>query len=244
MINNRLYIDLKDLVDVQGFDSLHPEICRGISTAQHLAVNGLQTINDGTIRPHAQGRYVKPLYEIYSIWKNLPEDNPLKIAGKDLDYNQLTTYLKFAFGAYDLYCIYKILDVDFQEVGVGEMGKHFPNLVKWILNFKTLGIFRSIHSATLMVLEAGGIPWEHCDPEPARVGEIAEFIHIKTDLDRPFYMVDSPPNNRLYINTRVAWWDETDWHGGEPIDRPTYTLRINGRFTTEFKNLMGVVLPD
>lgn len=241
MIGNRLYIDLEKHIDVTEFDSLHPEICRGIATASHLAFNGLQTINPGTIHPQVQGYSVNPLYDVYSIWNSLPDTDPLKIAGKDLNYNELTSYLKFAFGGYDLYSLYKILDVDFQEVGVGEIGKHFPNLIQWILSFKTSGVFKNLHSATLMVLEAGGIPWEHCDPEPDMVGEIAEFIHIKTDLDRPFYMIDPNTGNRVYMNhTRVAWWDETDWHGGEPINRPTYTLRINGQFTDEFKKKINV----
>lgn len=236
MIGNRLYINLEKFVDVSRFDSLHPEICRGIATARHLSVNGLQTINPGTINPSSLGFRVNPLYETYSLWESLPDSDPLKSAGKNLDYNQLSTYLKFAFGGYDLYSLYKILDVDFEKTGIGEIENHFPNLVNWIINFKTLGIFDSLHSATLMVLEAGGIPWEHCDPEPAMVGEIAEFIHIKTDLDRPFYMIDPNTKNKVYLNhTRVAWWDETDWHGGEPINRPTYTLRINGKFSKAFK---------
>jgi hypothetical protein len=236
MINNALYIDLAKHVDLTEFDSLHPEICRGIATARHLAFDGLHTINPGTIDPAGQGYEVKPLYEVYALWDSLPDSDPLKKAGKDLTYNQLTTYLKFALGGYDLYSIYKILDVDFQNNGIGEINDYFPNLVNWILNFKTAGLFESLHSATLMTLESNGIPWEHCDPEPAMVGEIAEFIHIKTDLDRSFYMIDPATNTRVYLNhTRVAWWDETDWHGGEPINRPTYTLRINGKFSADFK---------
>jgi hypothetical protein len=134
-----------------------------------------------------------------------------------------------------LYSVYKILDVDFETNGVGEIGNYFPNLVSWILQFQKSGIFRSLHSATLMAMEAGGIPWEHNDPEDMESGFIPEFIHFKTDLDRPFYIIDPATNNRVYLNTRVAWWDERDWHGGEPINRPTYTVRINGRFSDEFK---------
>ena len=235
MIGNRLYIDLEKHIDISQLDSLHPEICRGIATARHLSVSGLQTIHPGTINPHSQGNLVKPLYDVYSYWQSLPDTDPLKIAGKDLNYNQLTDYLKFAFGGYDLYSLYKLLDVDFRNTGIGEIQNHFPNLINWILSFETDGILRDIHSATLMSLEAGGLPWEHRDPEPEWEGHIAEFIHFKTDLDRPFYMIDPNTKNRVYINTRVAWWDETDWHGGEPINRPTYTLRINGSFTNEFK---------
>lgn len=235
MINNRLYIDLENYVDLQKFDLLHPEISRGIVTARHLAVDGLQTINPGSINPSGQGYSVKPLYESYADWNSLQKNHPLKLAGDDLNYNQLTTYLKYAFKGYDLYSIYKILDADFQQDDLGNIADHFPNLISWIFEFETLGIFENLHSASLMVLEAGGIPWEHCDPEPAMVGEIAEFIHIKTDLKRAFYIIDPRTHERVYMNTRVAWWDETDWHGGEPINRPTYTLRINGQFSKNFK---------
>jgi len=238
MINNRLYIDLAKHVDLTEFDSLHPEICKGIATAKSLSIDGNQIINPGSINPCSQGYKVNPLYEIYSLWNSLPDTDPLKISGKDLNYNQLTAYLKFAFGGYDLYSIYKILDVDFQNNGVGELNEHFPNLVNWILNFETSGIFKSLHSATLMTLEAGGVPWEHFDPETDEEDEEEwrpEFIHIKTDLDRPFYVLDPLTNIRTYITTRVAWWDEREWHGGDPINRPTYTLRINGRFSDDFK---------
>jgi len=235
MIGNHLYVNLENYINLEKFDFLHPEICRGIATANHLAVNGLQTINPGTINSFGQGLQVNPLHHVYSQWQSLPDTDLLKQAGKNLNYNQLTAYLKFAFGGYDLYSLYKILDVDFQDTGVGEIKDHFPNLINWIFQFKNDGVFESLHSSTLMVLEAGGIPWEHCDPEPAMENEIAEFIHIRTDLDRPFYMIDPSTNNRVYMNTRVAWWDETDWHGGEPINRPSYTLRINGKFTREFR---------
>lgn len=236
MINNNiLYIDLQNYINVKEFDILHPEICRGIATARHLAFEGSQKINKGTINSAAQGKKVDPLYSVFELYESLSEDHPIKKASKDLDYNQLSIFLKYALGGYDLYTFYRILSVGFNENGIGEIENHFPNLVNWIKDFEKSGMFKSLHSATLMVLEAGGIPWEHCDPEPAREGDVAEFIHIKTDLLRPFYMVHPSTKERVYVNTRVAWWDETDWHGGEPIDRPTYTLRINGRFNDDFK---------
>jgi hypothetical protein len=64
---------------------------------------------------------------------------------------------------------------------------------------------------------------------------VPEFIHIKTDLDRPFYLIDPLSKEKTYITTRAAWWNERDWHGGEPILKPTYTFRVDGTFTNEFK---------
>ena len=251
MINGQTFIDLAEYINLNDYDSLHSEIARGMATARELAIYGLQTYHPNTVNPRAQGINIKSLYEIRTLWDSLPDSDPLKVSGQDLTYNELTTYLKFAFGAYDHYIVYQLLDDTFKEKGVGKFGKHFPSLVSWILNLKTVGIFQSLHSATLMALEAGGIPWEHRDPEDPTTGifdptaenkhgEVSEFIHIKTDCDRPFYVIHPETKERVYINTRVAWWDERDWHGGEPINRPTYTVRINGRFSDEFKKQVGL----
>ena len=248
MIKGQLYVDLSKYIDLKKFDSLIPGICRGIATSSHLAVSGLQIYHPGTVHTRAQNIDTNPLSEVYAQYCELPDDHPLKIAGKDLTYNQRTTFLKYALGAYDHYAVYKIIDKTYP---VNEIGSHFPELVDWIQSLKDCGIFKSFWSASVMALDAGGIPWEHHDPENPATGIydptadlskqlITEFIHIKTDLDRPFYMIDPETKNRVYHDTRVAWWDERDWHGGEPINRPTYTVRVNGRFTDKFKKLAGI----
>ena len=159
MIKGQPFINLEQHVDLKGFDLLHPEICRGIATAESLAYQGLQTYHPDTVHHHALNIKVNPLAEAYLHWKDLPDADPIKIAGENLTYNQLTKYLKLALGAYDLYSVYKILDIDFQNNGLGETASHFPNLIKWIFNFQSSGIFKSLYSANLLALEAGGIPW-------------------------------------------------------------------------------------
>lgn len=248
MIKGQLYVDLSKYIDLKKFDSLIPGICRGMATSSHLAVSGLQIYHPGTVHPKAQGLDMTPLSEAYTDFNSLPDDHPLKIAGKDLTYNQRTIFLKYALGAYDHYAVYKIID---KSYSVNEIGSHFPELVDWIQSLMDCGIFKSFWSATVMALDAGGIPWEHHDPEDPITGifdpnakhenqQITEFIHIKTDMDRPFYMIDPVTKERVYHTTRVAWWDERDWHGGEPINRPTFTFRVNGRYTDEFKKLAGI----
>jgi hypothetical protein len=253
MIKDQLFIDLADHIDLEEFDKLHPFICRSMALASHVAIYGLQVYHPGTVHPLAQGLEIKPLSQVHTHWDSLAEDHPLKIAGKDLSYNQLTTFLKFSLQAYDHYIVYKVLDENYKYSGVGEVGMYFPELITWIEQLIPKGIFKSLHSATIMALDAGGIPWEHHDPEDplttifdpdipeeAVSGQITEFIHIKTDCDRPFYVIDPTTKDKKYITTRVAWWDERDWHGGEPINRPTYTVRVNGRFTDEFKKSIKV----
>jgi len=236
MSTSQLFIDLEKHLDLTEWDNLKPEICRGIATAKDLAWDGIH-FTYGEIRPLAQGINVNPLWQVVKSWKELPEDNSFKIAGKDLNHNQFTDYLKYSLGAYDFYRVYPVID---EKNLLGECSKHFPGLVKWIQSLVDSGVFESLYQVNIITVDSGGIPWEHKDPaEESSGSKISEFIHIKTDCDRPFYIIDPTTGDRVFMNTRAAWWNETVWHGGLPIQRPTYTLRINGTFTEEFRTRIG-----
>jgi hypothetical protein len=224
MLNELPYINLEKYIDLTSFDRLLPEIYKGMTLATDLRIIGSHEIYPGSINPKAQGLEFTPLYESYKTWNTLPHDDPLKLAGNDLDYNQLTTYLKYAFGGYDLYSRFVLFENCDQEIKLEKCSDYFRGLIEWILNLKSL--------------DAGGIPFEHCDPikTPEEASQIPQFIHIKTDLDRPFYVKNSLTKEKYYMDTRVAWWDERDWHGGDPINRVTFTVRIDGCFSNEFKN--------
>ena len=236
MTNNQLFIDLEKHIDLTEWDNLKPEICRGIATAKDLAWDGIH-FTYGEICPGAQGITVTPLWHMVKSWKDLPEDDAFKIAGKDLNHNQLTDYLKYSVGAYDFYRIYPVIG----EYNVlGECSTHFPGLIKWIHSLVDSGVFQSLYQVNIITVDSGGIPWEHRDPpSESPLSTMSEFVHIKTDCDRPFYIVDPATGDRVFMNTRAAWWNETVWHGGLPIQRPTYTLRINGTFTDEFRTRIG-----
>ena len=236
MTNNQLFIDLEKHIDLTEWDNLKPEICRGIATAKDLAWDGIH-FTYGEICPGAQGITVTPLWHMVKSWKDLPEDDAFKIAGKDLNHNQLTDYLKYSVGAYDFYRIYPVIG----EYNVlGECSTHFPGLIKWIHSLVDSGVFQSLYQVNIITVDSGGIPWEHRDPpSESPSSTLSEFVHIKTDCDRPFYIVDPATGDRVFMNTRAAWCNETVWHGGLPIKRPTYTLRINGTFTDEFRTRIG-----
>jgi hypothetical protein len=42
------------------------------------------------------------------------------------------------------------------------------------------------------------------------------------------------------LNTRAAWWNDVDWHGGERIMEQSYGLRIDGKFTQDFRKQLGI----
>jgi hypothetical protein len=242
-IHNNPYIDLTNHIDLESYDKLLPEIYRGFATARHLLIDGFQTIKTNSGRP---GKF-KALYQALEELKALPDNDIIKQGAQGLDYNQLTTYLKYALNGYDSYSKYILFEDCKHELVLKEAAHHFPNLMKWVENLKTSGVFSVIEGAGFFLLEGGGIPFEHCDPAEPGVDvtndfNIPEFIHIKPDLDRPFYLFDPETDEKFYINSRVSWWNERDWHGGDPVLKPTFAFRIDGIFTDEFRSkVTGVV---
>ncbi len=236
-IKGQPYFDLSQYVDLESYDKLHSEICRGFAIADHLSIKGSQESFPGSINPEGQGIKFKPLYSAAEELSLLDDSNPIKKNSEGLDYNQLTTYLKFCLNGNDNYSRFVLFENCKEEIILPEVASYFPNVIEWIKQLKTIGIFDRIFGASFFLLDSSGIPLEHCDPAKSdqELKHIPEFIHIKKNLKRPFYLVDSKTRDKIYINTRVAWWNERDWHGGEPVAEPTYTFRVDGSFSEDFR---------
>jgi hypothetical protein len=242
-ILGRPYIDLSKILDLSRFDKLHPEICRGFAISKNLASFGSIDVPDGFMNLKVYNNQFKPLYKAHEEMLNLSNDNPLKIYGQHLRNNDLSTYLKFAFSAYDLYSFYVIYD--FKEgwrenpaiKGRNPIADYFPEVIKWVDGLIETQVFSHIGRATFFVLEAGGISFEHHDPsvDPENPDITSEFIHVRPNIDRPFYIRDDDSSEKFYINTRAGYWNDQDYHGGDPVSKPTYSFRVDGTFTNEFK---------
>ena len=50
-----------------------------------------------------------------------------------------------------------------------------------------------------------------------------------------FYIWDPETENKHYINCNAAFWNDQDWHGGENSTEVEYGLRIDCKFTPEFR---------
>ena len=67
-----------------------------------------------------------------------------------------------------------------------------------------------------------------------------EFIHIRYRTKRGFYIWDPESQNKVYINSNAAFWNDEDWHGGEHSNEVEYGLRIDCKFTLEFRKVLGI----
>ncbi len=245
-INGKPYVDLSNTIDHDSFVKLHPVICRGFALGHLEASVGNLEVPEGFMNLEIYNNSFQPLYKLYNNFNKLSHDHIIKVYGENLEYSQLATYLKFVMQGYDLYSYHFL--IDFTEGwrtggplhGLQPSAKYFPQVINWIQNLVKDNVFSHIGRAGFFLQEAGGISFEHKDPsvDPAFPEILSEFIHIRMNLKRPFYIRDRDTGEKFYINTCVSYWNDQDFHGGDTITEPSYSFRIDGIFTEKFrKNL-------
>lgn len=257
-INNNPYFDMEPYLDMSEFDRLQPEIIRGFAEAREFAKEGTWMKPGFTFEQMSYKHNWKPIYQAMDEFMELPKDDPIYMNGIDLfkDFNnykqrnKFTRYLKMAMGAYDPYIYYFLWeqgswDDRSQPRKLTEEAQHFPGVVKWIEDMITDNIFENVGRVIFFHCEADGVPFEHRDLDGTKgihsySPHRNEFIHIRPDLRKPFYLWDPEANGRTYINCKAAWWNDQDWHGGEKIMEQSYSLRIDGKFTEEFRKKLGI----
>jgi hypothetical protein len=258
-INNLPYIDMEPYLDMETFDNLQPEIIKGFAQSRMFAKEGTWMSPGFTFEDMSYVHNWKPIYQAMEEFNSLPDSDPIKQAGMSLmpkdfknfqERNVFTRYLKMSLEAYDPYIYYFLWEEGDWDDRPGERqlteeSKFFPSVVEWVLTLKSNGIFDHIGRVMFFHCEHDGIPFEHRDLD-ARNGmnqtfpHRNEFIHLRPNTRNQFYLWDPETKNKCSINTRAAWWNDQDWHGGNRVMTQTYSLRIDGKFTEEFRKKLGI----
>jgi hypothetical protein len=258
-INNKAYYDMEPYLNLEMFEHLQPEIIKGFALARMHAKEGTWMAPGFTFEQMSYQPHWKPVYKAMAEFLELPDNNPIKQAGLELmpkDFknfeqrNKFTRFLKMSMGAYDPYIYYYLWEEGSWDDRTAPRkltpeAEYFPETVKWVEDLITLGIFEHIGRVIFFHCEADGIPFEHRDLD-AKNGmnqtfpHRNEFIHIRPNTKKAFYLWDPESKDKTYLNTRAAWWNDQDWHGGERIMEQSYSLRIDGKFTEAFRKRLGI----
>ncbi len=63
-----------------------------------------------------------------------------------------------------------------------------------------------------------------------------EFIWFRTNLDKPFYMLDADNGARLDVRSHAAWFDTVNqYHGADATGELAWSIRVDGVFTDAFR---------
>lgn len=72
---------------------------------------------------------------------------------------------------------------------------------------------------------------DHTDPEICH-----EFIWFRTNLKKPFYMLNQDTNQKRYVDSYTAWFDcVNQYHGTDPAEGLSFSLRVDGRFNDRLR---------
>jgi hypothetical protein len=63
-----------------------------------------------------------------------------------------------------------------------------------------------------------------------------EFIWFRTNLKKPFYLLNPTTNRKTYVQSYTAWFDTVNqFHGSDAAEGLTFSIRVDGTFTDEFR---------
>lgn len=251
-INSQPYLDLEPHIDIEGFTKLHYEICRGLVQSEYKKEGNM-------VKPGGcEGTYeltFKPLYQALEEYHQLPYEHEIRVQGRLIgeyqNRDQFMLFLKLAMGAYDPYQFIFLKTEDggwqsrFEEKSwTPDAVKHFANLKLWLEKLVTDGVFEHLGRIIFFKAEHDCIMPLHRDlilpDEHDYFDHRHEFIHVRPNLDKPFYIWDPEIDHKVLAESRAIFFNDQDWHAGGRTTKQTYSLRIDGIFTKEFRNKIGI----
>jgi hypothetical protein len=64
-----------------------------------------------------------------------------------------------------------------------------------------------------------------------------EFIWFRTNLSKPFYMLNPETGERAYVAGHAAWFDTVNqFHGADSSGGLSFSIRVDGLFSEEFRS--------
>ena len=104
---------------------------------------------------------------------------------------------------------------------------------------RKLPFFSQIGKIAIIINRPNDVGVEHAD-----IGQndlVSEFVWIRTKSSKKiFYVKDPVTNEKTYapVGSCVGWFDDHLQHNIEPVNAETWSIRIDGRFTPEYRELL------
>jgi hypothetical protein len=249
-INFQPYINLDPYLDIQGFLDLHYKICKGIVKSKHKKEGNV--VRPGGFNDAFEVDF-KPTFQAIDEYFALPEDHEIRKIGREIgewqNRDEFVLFLKLALGAYDPYQFIFLKTEDggwetrFEEKAWTPDAEYFPELVEWISRLKG-SVFEHLGRIIIFKAEHDGRTALHRDliypNETDYFNHRHEFIHLRTRLDRDFYIWDQQTDNKVTAMSHAIFFNDQDWHNGGVCNRQTFSIRIDGKFTDEFRQKVGI----
>lgn len=220
-----MLINLDTIIDSSTFESMHEELCLGIASSE--------------IRTPTPGVNQVGIEEPKHIIRRYNTDPMLADKVKHLSVPRQRLFLKLFERAlmpgHSLHVRYPTTSYadkwDADKCVWHKNADNFPSLVKWL---NTNSVFASVGRVEIFFADAYIPIPAHEDRHPNHdPKDPKEFIWVNPMGDKPFWCINAD-GDKEYLG-KVAWFDDEILHGSDPVDWMTYSFRIDGIFTNEFR---------
>ena len=116
-----------------------------------------------------------------------------------------------------------------------DAAQEFSRLMEFIgdLPFKATGRILIMYDD---VARAGPAHRDHVETDVCH-----DFIWFRTNLRKPFYMLNPETEAKLYVESYTAWFDTVNqFHGADSCEGLTFSIRVDGVFADAFKERIPV----
>ncbi len=112
---------------------------------------------------------------------------------------------------------------------------HFQALLNWL---KKSGIFAEIGTVIAFLTDRGESSPLHRDYVTANTND--EFIWINCSIVRKnFFVYDDSFREKFYPEGKVIYFNNSNYHGSDPSDGDSFSIRVNGLFSPRIKKYIS-----
>lgn len=251
------YLDLEHHVDLELLGELDDEICGGLcqvevgytgGSLKWMGVAAPWVLDD----PYEDLGWViermtrKEREQLVSLADDPACFDPARIMdytfGDETDHplsKRQVRWLEYKFGVYFPWkVVYHLLENFRWEDNQSGRGKEWnPEALRFFP--KTVAFVRSLPFTEIgRCLIFGLMPNDHAtvhrDSEPGQSVSLAHCVNICPRADKRFFLVDPEGEAQTFVDSRVYWFNDMDYHGVEADPYFRYSIRVDGKLDPAF----------
>jgi len=241
-INGLPFIDCEQHLNVKALEDLNLEICTGIAVSDIKA----GVYGPGIENAERYGNFMKMKNQMKEDQSDIGE------RWKRMTHNQQNIFAKLYFHLYNPSTVCYLREPPpganhvLAYIKKGNENSYewtnninnFPNLKIWLDSllgkvFEQYGrilFFIHDHDCNLLLHKDG----------LTSVAHKREFIWFNPTGLKKFYIYDEDTDTRHNVLTKAAFFNDLDMHGGDVTSQMTWSLRIDGVFTQQFREKLGI----
>lgn len=256
-IDGRPFVDLEPFLDLGDLEGLDDEICVGLTQVTPEYTGGCH--RSMGIMPAVYAREPWADYgevisamddDAFVVFVSLSDDpGAIDLTNRasytfgeeravPLSRRQMK-YLEYKYGVYFPWKVYVELMPGGRWVDKADpRGKaftrdamlYFPRTVAFVQSLP----FEQIGSVKLLGLSSNDHGTVHRDRDPAD-GEPDEFVTFCPTGEKRLFLWDDGAAEKVLAPSRAYWFNDADYHGVEAAPAFRYSIRVDGKFTSDFR---------